>query len=82
MAHKAGSNYPPESMHRTRLPGHQEHPYLSGEPVEDDHALSASLPPEHSAVDQTGHMDQHRKPIISVHGKDVQEHELDRKSAA
>jgi hypothetical protein len=55
---------------------------LHGETVEDDHAVAASLPLEHSAVDATGHMDHHRKPIISIHGKDVDEHELDRKDAA
>lgn len=55
---------------------------LDGETVEDDHAVSASLPLEHSAVDATGHMDHHRKPIISIHGKDVDERELDRKDAA
>ncbi len=73
---------PRRSSHDSRLPMHDEQPHLLGEPVEDDHAVSASLPPEHSAVDQSGHMDHHRKPIISIHGKDVQEHELDRKSAA
>jgi hypothetical protein len=82
MAHKAVTNNPPERMHPNRFPTNQEQPYLYGEAVEDDHALAASLPPEHSAIDQTGHMDHHRKPIISIHGKDVQEHELDRKNAA
>jgi hypothetical protein len=55
---------------------------LHGETVEDDHAIAAGLPLEHSAVDATGHMDHHRKPIISIHGKDVDEHELDHKDAA
>ena len=53
-----------------------------GESIEDDHAVAATLPVEHSVVDATGHMDHHRKPIISIHGKDVDEHELDHKDAA
>ena len=57
-------------------------PYLHGEAVTEDHVVAASLPVEHSAIDETGHMDHHRKPIISVHGKDVDEHELDHMSAA
>ncbi|HVH85087.1 MAG TPA: hypothetical protein VM912_00055 [Terriglobales bacterium] len=56
--------------------------HMHGEPIVDDHAVAASLPVEHSAVDETGHMDHHRKPIISIHGKDVDEHELDHKDAA
>jgi hypothetical protein len=52
-----------------------------GESIQDDHAVAAGLPLEHSAVDETGHMD-HRKPIISIHGKDVDEHELEHKGAA
>jgi len=56
--------------------------YLHGEAVREDHAVAASLPVEHSAIDETGHMDHHRKPIISVHGKDIDEHELDHMSAA
>ena len=55
---------------------------VHSEPITDDHAVAASLPVEHSAIDETGHMDHHRKPIISIHGKDVDEHELDRKDAA
>lgn len=55
---------------------------LHGESIEDDHAVAASLPVEHSVVDQSGHMDHHRKPIVSIHGKDVDEHELDHKDAA
>jgi len=57
-------------------------PYLHGEAVTEDHVVAASLPVEHSAIDETGHMDHHRKPIISVHGKDIDEHELDHMSAA
>jgi hypothetical protein len=53
-----------------------------GESIQDDHAVAAGLPLEHSAVDETGHMDHHRKPIISIHGKDVDEHELEHKGAA
>ena len=57
-------------------------PQMHGERIEDDHAVAASLPIDYSAVEASGHMDHHRKPIISVHGKDVDEHELDRKNAA
>lgn len=53
-----------------------------GQPIPDDHAVAATLPLDHSAVDESGHMDHHRKPIVSIHGKDVQEHELDHDSAA
>ena len=52
------------------------------EAVQDDHAVAATLPVEHSVVDEAGHMDHHRKPIISIHGKDVDEHEIDHKDAA
>ena len=60
----------------------EKEPYLHGEAVAEDHAVAASLPVEHSAIDETGHMDHHRKPIISVHGKDIDEHELAHISAA
>ena len=59
----------------------QEDPGLHGEPTV-DHAVAATLPIDHSAVDEHGHMDHHRKPIISVHGKDIDENELNHKSAA
>jgi len=59
-----------------------EEPGLHGEPINDDHAVAATLPIDHSAVDERGHMDHHRKMIISIHGKDVDEHELDHKHAA
>ena len=55
---------------------------LHGEAIEDDHAVAATLPVEHSVVDESGHMDHHRRPIVSIHGKDVDEHELDHKDAA
>lgn len=55
---------------------------LHGESIEDDHSVAATLPVEHSVVDESGHMDHHRKPIVSIHGKDVDEHELDHKDAA
>ena len=55
---------------------------LHGESISQDHLVASTLPLEHSAIDETGHMDHHRKPIISVHGKDIDEHELDHKSAA
>ena len=60
----------------------ESEPDMHGETVQDDHAVAASLPVEYSAIEEDGHMDHHRKPIISVHGKDVDEHELDHKSAA
>lgn len=50
--------------------------------IEDDHTLAASLPIDYSALDQHGHMDHHRKPIVSIHGKDVDERELDHEKAA
>jgi hypothetical protein len=59
-----------------------EHPYLHCEAIEEDHAIAASLPVERSVIAENGHMDHHRKPIISVHGKDVDEHELDHTEAA
>ena len=54
---------------------------LAGGPIiedeaRDDHILAALLPPEQSAIDAEGHMDHHRKLIISIHGKDIDEHEL------
>jgi hypothetical protein len=44
--------------------------------VRSDHVLATSLPVEQTAIDAEGRMDNHRKPIISVHGKDIEEHEL------
>ena len=64
-----------------KLSESEDHP-LHGERISDDHAVAATLPPDHSAVDEHGHMDHHRKPIISVHGKDVDERELEHKHAA
>ncbi len=55
---------------------------MHGQAIQDDHAVAASLPVEYSAIEADGHMDHHRKPIISVHGKDIDEHELDRQNAA
>ena len=60
----------------------EEETGMHGEPIDDDHAVAATLPINHSAVDEHGHMDHHRKPIISLHGKDVDERELDHKHAA
>ena len=59
-----------------------EQPYLHGQAVERDHAIAASLPIERSVVAESGHMDHHRKPIVSIHGKDVDEHELDHRDVA
>ena len=44
--------------------------------IRTDHILASSLPVEQTAIDADGRMDNHRKPIISVHGKDIDEHEL------
>lgn len=41
-----------------------------------DHLLASALPVEQTAIDAEGRMDNHRKPIISVNGKDIDEHEL------
>lgn len=60
----------------------ETHGHLHGEPITQDHVVASTLPLDHSAIDESGHMDHHRKPIISVHGKDIDEHELDHKSAA
>ena len=60
----------------------ESEPHMRSEAIQDDHAVAATLPIEYSAVEEDGHMDHHRKPIISVHGKDVDEHELDRMNAA
>jgi len=60
----------------------ESEPHMRSEAIQDDHAVTASLPVEYSAVEEDGHMDHHRKPIISVHGKDVDEHELDHMNAA
>jgi hypothetical protein len=60
----------------------EEEPAMHTEAVQDDHAVAATLPLEHSVVDEGGHMDHHRKPIISIHGKDVDENELDHRDAA
>ena len=60
----------------------EQQPYLHGEAIEQDHAIATSLPIERSVVAESGHMDHHRKPIVSIHGKDVDEHELDHKDAA
>ena|SRR5690242_10971186 len=69
-------------MAESDLQSAENYARLHGEAIEDDHAVAASVPVEHSVVDESGHMDHHRKPIISVHGKDVDEHELDHKDAA
>ncbi len=59
-----------------------EHPYLRGESVPEDHAIAAGIAVERSVIAESGHMDHHRKPIISIHGKDVDEHELEHDHAA
>lgn len=62
--------------------GKREKSRSRAEAIEDDHAVAASLPVDYSVVDQKGHMEHHGKPIISIHGKDVDERELDKKNAA
>ena len=47
-----------------------------GDEIRTDHILASSLPVEQTAIDADGRMDNHRKPIVSVHGKDIDEHEL------
>lgn len=59
-----------------------ENLHARAESVEQDHAVAATLPVDRSVVDERGHMDHHRKPIISIHGKDVDEHELEHKHVA
>jgi hypothetical protein len=44
--------------------------------VSTEHQLAATLPVEQSVVTADGRMDNHRTPIISVHGKDIDEHQL------
>jgi hypothetical protein len=62
--------------------GNHEEPVLHGEPIDEDHALASTLPLDRSVVAESGHMDHHRKPIVSIHGKDVDEHELNQRDAA
>ena len=69
-------------MAESGKPSEDEEPGLQSQPIDDDHAVAATLPIDHSAVDEHGHMDHHRKPIISIHGKDVDERELEHKHAA
>ncbi|HEY0564188.1 MAG TPA: hypothetical protein VGC88_01320 [Terriglobales bacterium] len=47
-----------------------------------DRDLANQLPPEHSNVSADGRMDVHRKPIVSINGKDVDEHEEHLRDAA
>ncbi len=46
------------------------------------HDIAAHLPPEMSAVTADGYMDNHRTPIVSINGKDVNEHKERRGHAA
>ncbi|MBV9072256.1 MAG: hypothetical protein JOZ10_01395 [Acidobacteria bacterium] len=55
---------------------------LRAEPIEEDHIIAATMPLDTSVVGESGHMDHHRKPIVSIHGKDVDEHELNHRNAA
>ena len=44
-------------------------------PTLTEHEIAAQLPPETTAVGAEGNMDNHRHPIVSINGKDVDEHE-------
>jgi hypothetical protein len=47
-----------------------------------DRDLANQLPPEHSSVSADGRMDVHRKPIVSINGKDIDEHQERQRDAA
>jgi hypothetical protein len=47
-----------------------------------DRDLANQLPPEHSHVTADGRMDVHRTPIVSINGKDIDEHEEHLRDAA
>ena len=49
---------------------------LPEDEVRDDHMISSMLPTDRSAVDSEGNMDSHHKPIISINGKDINDHDL------
>lgn len=38
-----------------------------------DHDIAAQLPPEITGITSEGKMENHRTPIVSIHGKDVDE---------
>lgn len=38
-----------------------------------DHDIAAQLPPETTGITSEGNMENHRTPIVSIHGKDVNE---------
>ncbi|MEO8724956.1 MAG: hypothetical protein ABI383_02430 [Acidobacteriaceae bacterium] len=40
-----------------------------------EHDIAAHLPPDTTAIFASGDMDNHRKPIMSINGKDVPEHD-------
>jgi hypothetical protein len=44
--------------------------------------VAAQLPIDTTSIDEEGYMDSHRKPIVSIHGKDVEDHDERRKPAA
>jgi hypothetical protein len=48
----------------------------SDDEISTEHQLAAMLPVDQSVVTADGRMDSHRTPIVSVHGKDIDEHEL------
>ncbi len=47
-----------------------------------DHDIAAQLPPEVTGITSDGKMESHRTPIVSIHGKDVDERVDPRHSAA
>lgn len=40
-----------------------------------EHDITAMLPPDTTAIFASGDMDNHRKPIVSINGKDISEHD-------
>lgn len=44
-------------------------------PILSEHDLAAQLPPDTTVISATGEMDNHRKPIVSINGKDISEHD-------
>ena len=40
-----------------------------------EHDIAAQLPPDTTVISASGQMDNHRKPIVSINGKDISEHD-------
>jgi hypothetical protein len=60
--------------------------FMASDPLDDadvvEQDIAAQLPPENTVVHEDGFMDAPRKPIVSIHGKDVEEHDELRRPAA